>query len=898
MASGSLIALVALGVVMAYRASGVLNFSATGAGALAAFLFYELRDNDGWPVAAALMLSLCLGAVLGAMTQVIVLRVLRKLSTLQKVIATLALMTWMQGVVYVIWGSAFLGQPTSILPSRVITLPGNITIGEDRLIIIGIAMGLAVILKLVYSRTLFGLATSAVSESRDVASMGGWSPSLIELVNFTIAGALSAGAAILLVPIVGLEADTLTLLIIPALAAALVGRFSLFGLTVVAALAIGIMQIELSLYLNDIANWLGFGQPSISGLPDAVPILVIIIATIATGRGRLGRGEMAAKLPLPGSGRVAIGPLVIAVTAVAIGLFTLPTDWVVATVTSLVTAVLILSVVVVTGYAGQLSLAQFALAGFGGWVAARSFAALGLPFEVALLFGVVTTIPVGLVVALPALRTRGANLAVATLGLALMLYSLIFNDGAITGGATGTVLMNPTLFGIQLDPVTDPKRYGLLVLAVLVVVGLGVANLRRGHAGRRLLAVRSNERAAASLGVSVYGAKLYAFGLGAAIAGLSGILFAFSQTYVNFDSFNVLGSITVVQFAIVGGIAWASGAGIGTMLAAGGLGSLATTHAFGNSNWVVVLTGVLVLVVMRAAPDGSAQRMAERLRPVTGRLTRSSRPPATEVIRAPRDRQPATLVVDSISVRFGGVVALDNVSLDVRPGEVVGLIGPNGAGKTTMLDVITGFTRPSAGRVLLGGQATGRWTPERRARAGIARSWQAVELFEEMTVEENLLVGADRQELRRYLGDLVHPGRPVASSVMEEVIDEFGLRDKLGARPSALSQGQTRLAGIARAICMEPTVLLLDEPAAGLDVNESREFGTVIRRVARHRGVGILLVEHDVPLLMATCDRIFVLDFGQLIAEGTPAEIRCNPRVVKAYLGADLDLSDPVAGTA
>ena len=315
-------------------------------------------------------------------------------------------------------------------------------------------------------------------------------------------------------------------------------------------------------------------------------------------------------------------------------------------------------------------------------------------------------------------------------------------------------------------------------------------------------------------------------------------------------------------------------------------------------SWLAVVSGLGAILVLRQAPDGVAAlysralRRAEERSSSLRRVVEGLRFPRAAVDgpaapqRAPR-RPAATLAVSDLVVKFGGVVAVEGVSFAIEPGEVVGLIGPNGAGKTTILDVVTGFTTPSSGSVRFGDAVIDRWSVERRARAGIVRSWQAVELFEEMTVRENLLVASDDQSRRHYLTDLFRPGRPAPTALVHEVVEELQLGDVLDASPSSLPHGVARLVGIARALVTEPVILLLDEPAAGLDTNESTELGRVIRELARRRGIGVLVVEHDVPLILQTCDRIVALDFGHTIAEGTPDAISHDARVIEAYLGTE-----------
>ena len=878
LSSGTLVALVALGIVVVYRSSGVLNFASGATGAVGAEVCYTLRADHDLPWAVVILAGLLAGAAIGAMTQVLVMSVLRNVSPLGKLIATLGLLSAIQGAALYEWT----GKPRLVrgpLPTEVVHFAGpegptGLSVGKDRLILAAAAIVLSFALRFLYAHTRFGLATSAIAENRRAASTLGWSARAVELVNFSLAGALSALAAIFLAPTVGLTIVILTLLVIPALAAALLGRFASFGLTVAGAVGVGAMQSVLSHFIDT------------PGVADSVPFLVIIAVIVAGGRARPARGDIPSRLPLPGTGRVAITPLLIALAVTGVLVFRLDAGWVDAITTTGIVALLILSVVVVTGYAGQLSLCQWALAGFGAWVAARMVADHGAPFWLAALLGVVATIPVGLLVALPALRTRGLNLAVATLGLALVVQTMILSNGDLTGGIDGTRVGTPSLFGIDLDPIRHPERYAVVVLAALTLAGLMVANLRRGRTGRRLLAVRSNERAAASIGVGVYVAKLHAFGVGGLLAGLAGVLVIFRSPTAVFSQFDIFGSITVVQFAVIGGIGWAAGAPIGALLASGAVMGKLFDSYFSIDEWLPIIAGLSVVTILMQSPDGLASMYAALGQEVRARLrrNRSARPgPAPEPRRA---RTASVLELRDITVRFGGVVALDGVSLRVEPGEVVGLIGPNGAGKTTLLDVVSGFTRAQSGDVLVDGKAINRWSPVRRARAGISRSFQAVELFEEMTVADNLFVAADRQSASRYPLDLVWPTRQARTEVMDDVIADLRLTEHLDRRPSELDHGAARLVGIARAMVTEPFVVFLDEPAAGLGTAERAELRNVIRDIAA-LGIAVVLVEHDVPLVLSTCQRVIVLDFGKVIASGPPEAIRKDQAVIAAYLGRD-----------
>ena len=567
-------------------------------------------------------------------------------------------------------------------------------------------------------------------------------------------------------------------------------------------------------------------------------------------------------------------------------------------ITTLGMGIIVASVVVVSGYAGQLSLCQLALAGFGAWTAARSANSFDLGFVPAILIGVAAAVAVGVVVALPAIRTRGVTLAVATLALALVFSALIFQNPSMTGGFEGIVVDSHRIAGVDLDPLAHPQRYAGLLLVALIVVSLLVANLRRGATGRRMIAVRSNERAASALGIGVIGVKLYAFAVGSGIAAIGGILLAFRQPNVQFLTFDVFGSILLVEYAVLGGLGWISGAAAGATAAPGGVGSHLLTNVLPDLDnvaaWLAIASGGGVIHLLRQAPDG----MGSIVWRATNRLRRPRRP-EREGATVPSDRDAPSapmglaLELEDVTVRFGGITAVDDVSFVASPGQVVGLIGPNGAGKTTLLDVITGFTRPSSGRVLLGDTDISSWSPEKRARAGIARSWQALELFDELTVRENLLVAEEARTRRRYVRDLLWPRRSVLSPSAVALVDDLGLRSVLDERPRSLPHGVAKLVGIARAIIATPGIVLLDEPAAGLDHNETRELADVIRRIADRHETTVVVIEHDMNLILNTCDRIVVLDFGRKIGDGVPEEIRNDEAVVRAYLGEPIEAPHP-----
>lgn len=266
---------------------------------------------------------------------------------------------------------------------------------------------------------------------------------------------------------------------------------------------------------------------------------------------------------------------------------------------------------------------------------------------------------------------------------------------------------------------------------------------------------------------------------------------------------------------------------------------------------------------------------------------------AAAATTVPRSRAGGPLLeVTGLSVRYGSVTANDNISFTVREGSVFGLIGPNGAGKTSMVDALTGYTRPSAGQIVFDGHDITTMRPYRRARRGLVRTFQSVELFDDLTVEENLLVASERVTVGSTLRDLVLPYRRVDRRDVDWAIEVCGLEDVVDRNPQEVSLGRRKLVGVARALALRPRLVLLDEPAAGLDTDESIELGKRLRTMPSEHGVSVFLIDHDMGLVLGVCDELLVLDFGKQIAVGTPSEIRADTRVIDAYLGGHHDSSE------
>ena len=881
--AGGLYALAAIGLVLVYRGSGVVNFAQVALGRLGAYVYFELRMQHGFDSTAgqyfALFAGLLSAAALGGLFHLLVLRRMRQASQLARIVATLALMITITSVAFWRYG----GNPRvvrGLLPTGPMTVFGA-AVGKDRMIIVLMVVVITFVLWAIYHYTTFGVATSAVAENPRAAASLAVSPDTIAAINWSVGGALAGLAVIMLVPITGLGPGNITFLVVPVLAPAVIGKFSSFPIVTGAGIALGVTQSLITRYVET------------SGWATAVPFLFVAVYLIARGNTVAGKDERFGRMPALGTGKIPPGLVLFGfVVSLFLIWFVFPRTYIQAFEVQLLIGLVICSFVVITGYAGQISLAQMAMGGLGSLICAFLATRWHWPLELAFVGGVLSTVPVGLILAFAGVRTRGVNLAILTLGFAVSLEAVVLGNVKFRGGMTGYRLKNPKVFGIEIAVTRHLERYTTLSLIILVVVMLSIANLRRGRAGRRLIAVRTNERAAAALGVSVVGAKVYAFVLSGMIAAAAGILLIFRLPIVQFGDFGAVTSILHLQNAVLGGVGTLGGPLVGSGFAAGGVSQ--QIFSFIGSNVGVILAvvgGFGLLIMLTMSPDGLAFQMRHQnawwLDRIRAKLPSRKRAYDLRALGADStEHVPAkVLEVRGLTVRFGGVVALFEFNVDVNPGEVVGLIGPNGAGKSTAIEAMTGFVKPSTGSVRFDGVDISEWNTGRRARAGLSRSFQSLELFEDLTVLENILAACDRRDVTAYLTDLVKPGRGTLTPAAAAALVDFGFEGRLETKVSDLSYAERRMLAVARAVAGGHSVLMLDEPAAGLDDVQTRLLGESIRRLAAERGVGVLLVEHNVDMVLRTCDRIVALEFGEVIGTGTPDEIRNNDRVIDAYLG-------------
>jgi branched-chain amino acid transport system permease protein len=535
------------------------------------------------------------------------------------------------------------------------------------------------------------------------------------------------------------------------------------------------------------------------------------------------------------------------------------------------------------GIAGQINLAQVAFFGVGAYVTAILTTKAGWGFWTAAAVAVLAAAAVGLLVGTPALRMQSHYLGIVTLGLALAFTNWVTNSH-IAGGAEGiTGIPRPELPGVDLSSEYLFYYVELVVFAAALAFGIFVV---RTPLGRRMRAMRDDALAAGAVGVEVPMLRMTAFLLASVYGGLAGVLYAGLIRYVAPETFSIANMFLLLAMVIIGGRQSLVGCVVGAISLA-----LIRELLVDYPTYAQVAYGSVVVLTVVFAPTGLAGlpgRVAALLR--RGRVAAAgSLRPFQPYDEGPAPESGDMLAVTGMSKHFRGVKALQDVTLSVPAGQIRGIVGPNGSGKTTLFNVVSGFYRPTAGRVAVAGRDMTNARPYRLAQAGIARTFQNLRLFAALTVRENILVALDRtrtSSIWRYAVWQVGVWRHDLTLRREAdaILARFGLTDFAHSLPGALPYGIQRRVEVARAMAAAPRLLLLDEPAAGLNGEEVRQLAEIVRSI-RGSGVTVVVIEHNMGLVMSLCDRVTVFANGRVIADGTPAEVAVRPDVVEAYLG-------------
>jgi ABC-type branched-subunit amino acid transport system ATPase component/branched-subunit amino acid ABC-type transport system permease component len=880
-ATGAIYGLAGTGLVLTYKTSGIFNFGHGAIATVAAYVFYWMHVDHSidWTIAMAVSV-LVVGPLIGVVMERFAAR-LGPQPTALKIVGTVGVVLIVQALATIKYGSTTI-RMDQFLPRGTETFRlFDVVVTYDKVMVAAVTLLAVAALYGLFRFTRMGVSMRAVVDDPDLLAMQATDPQRVRRVSWVIGSTFAALSGVLMVPFIGLDAILLTFLVVQAFGAAAIGGFSSIPLTFLGGTLIGIASDISKKYVLDV-DWL-------SGLPTALPFIVLFVVLLVLPKRKLVPPTRLENRPplqyrAPARVRLVVGALVL------VGLAAVPElvggDLPFYT-TGLITAIMLLSLGLLVRTSGQVSLCHAAFAAIGAVTFSQLHVEHGWPWLLALVAGGLVAVPVGAVVAIPAIRLSGLFLALATFGFGILVQRLLYGmPWMFTEFAEGRVMPRPSF-------ADSGEGFYYVVLAVAVAAGLAMVAVHHSRLGRVLKAMSDSPTAATAMGLSTNVSKVIVFCMSAFLAGIAGSLLGVSRGFAVgsdpfFNSFNSLLLLAMLALAPFAEPWYALVPAIASVIPA----------YITGENTTYWLTAGFGLAAVLVASQGGHPAMAERWRAALDRLGRRRAAPVAAVPdRAQLVGRAVTgrlavggdgLAVENLLVRFGGLVAVDRVSLSAPLGRITGLIGPNGAGKTTLFDACSGLNRRFQGRVLLHGDDVTRLPPAARGRRGLGRTFQRVELGDSLTVAENVTLGREAGQAGAGFVSQLAAGpaewratEAAASAAMELC----GIADLADRQAGSLSTGHRRLVELARCLAGPFDVLLLDEPSSGLDHEETSRFGDILLRVTEERGVGILLVEHDMALVMRVCAHVYVLDFGELVFEGTPAEVAGSEIVRAAYLG-------------
>lgn len=872
--SGSIYGLAGVGLVLTYKTSGIFNFAHGALATVAAYLFYTLhvQDHWSWPLSAAVCV-VGLGVGMGLLFERLAER-LAQAPTAQQIAATIGAMILVTAGFTLVYGSNQLTM-SPFLPHSSFKIAGVVlTVDQVIIVVIGVVVTATLYVFLQQSRR--GISMRAVVDDPNLLSLSEFSPQTIRRQAWIIGCTLATLSGVLIAPTLSLTPNQLTLLIVAAFGAAALGQFVSLPRTYLGGLVLGVIASVLTDYVGN--------SQSLAGLPTSVPFLVLFLLLVALPP-RMWRLTSLRRVPLTlstlprSSWRVqmitAIPLVVLAAIVPELAGFHLDV-W----TEGLAFVILFGSLALLVRVAGQVSLCHVAFMAIGASTFARLAGDDHINWALAAVAASLVVVPIGALLALPASRLPVLFLGLATLGFGLAVQELFYSTNLMFSPfAEGLFVGRPHLGSFSL---ASDRRYYYLVLIIAVLSMAVILTLFRSRFGRTLVGISNSPIALKALGTDERVTRVLVFAISAFFAGLAGALYAGAVGAIDATSFDPIQSLTYMVLVIiaVGDPLWASiGGAVGIAIIPGYVQS-------GNiSQYLQMAFGIIAIAVAvapRAKLPSQLSSIFARRRPVRtvhrATLIQAELPP----------KAGADLEVREISVSYGGVRAVDSISLQARAGTVTGLIGPNGAGKTSLFNACSGLVKPASGHIVLDGRDITGLGTARRAQLGLGRTFQQTELFSSMTVLENLRLGyeapmAGASPWAHVVASAKQ--RRQAEAMIAAAVELCSLEPLLAVAAGALSTGQRRTVEVARCITGPVKTILLDEPSAGLDSGESEQLAGVLRRLKEERGLGILMVEHDMDLVMTVCDYIYVLDFGQLIFQGNPSEVQASEVVQLAYLG-------------